>query len=78
MRINCPRCGVFVEARHTTTEGNYPGAMVLDAFQVRLGPEHRRPCMHWRAEVVASPAPPLRPIRGETTERSRDDGDSNT
>jgi hypothetical protein len=48
LRVNCPVCGAFVDAREATSEGNYPGAMVFRTIQVRLGPEHRRVCRHWR------------------------------
>ena len=49
MKFPCPDCGVKVEARYGTTEGNYPGALVFRGVQVRRGPEHRPRCVEWRS-----------------------------
>jgi len=48
----CPECGAVVETRRAEFEANYPGAIVWNGIQVRLGPEHHRRCKHYRAERI--------------------------
>jgi hypothetical protein len=40
----CPECGAYVTTRRT----RIGFTILMPAFQVKLGPEHDRRCIHWR------------------------------
>lgn len=42
----CPECGARVEARMVDVGFHYR----IPGMQVRLGPEHKHRCPHWRRE----------------------------
>lgn len=53
MRLNCPECGVEVEARYAPSSDGL-GELPF-AFQLQIGPEHERTCRWFRsAKLCAS------------------------